>query len=332
MTFCGVRNSTRSYADCRTPGRTRPVSVRRRLRRGRNAKQRPRRRPEYIDRGDDVRYAIHILRLPGKGDRFHVFVRDVLVGHGDACHDAERYVGCHGRLHSADNGRQTQQCPYVFRLIDDRRHELLLALHTSVVLARPRAEVPDSIHPEARVPQRLLAVEMLDARLQVDEHVDRLVEHSLLDINGHAAQGVDDGGKSCEIGLDRIVDAETRQQICCDGIDQQTGPAIPVVPAGSLVQLVDAVAGDRDARVTWKRQQAYMLRHRVQPHQHDRVCTTGVTRHAGVGPKQQDVDGFVEVWLRLERYRGHHTLRRRGVVDSSRYRVSSNDGGCGHST
>ena len=57
------------------------------------------------------------------------------------------------------------------------------------------------------------AVEMLDARLQVDGYVDPLVEHPLLDVDGHAAQGIDDGGKPCKIGLDCVVDAETRQQV-----------------------------------------------------------------------------------------------------------------------
>ncbi len=61
-----------------------------------------------------------------------------------------------------------------------------------------------------------------------------------------------------------------------------------------------------------------MLRRRVQPHQDDRVCTPGVILLAGVGTKQQDVERFVEVGLRLEGYRGHHTLGRRRMIDGAR--------------
>jgi len=63
--------------------------------------------------------------------------------------------------------------------------------------AGPCAEISDGVHSEPCVLQRLLAIEVLDARFQVDGYVDRLVEHPLLDVDRHAAEGVDDGGKPC---------------------------------------------------------------------------------------------------------------------------------------
>lgn len=113
----------------------------------------------------------------------------------------------------------------------------------AVFLTAPRTEITHGIHPEPRIPQRLRSVQMLDARLQVDDDIARLVVHALLDVDGDAAQRVDDGCEASEVRLDRVIHREAGQQISRYRFHEQGGPAVRQYPLDAWLSLFTPCPG-----------------------------------------------------------------------------------------
>ena len=95
------------------------------------------------------------------------------------------------------------------------------------------------------------------------------------------------------------------------------------------------MTGYRDPGVARERKKAHVLRLRIQSHQYDRVRAPRVTLLAGIGAKQQDVQGFVQVGLGLKGNRGHNPLRGRRMIDGTGLRrvrgVTRDERVCRHS-
>jgi hypothetical protein len=154
----------------------------------------------------------------------------------------------------------------------------------------------------ADVVERVLALELLVARVHVDRRVVLaarvVVEVVAVDVDVDPADVVDDLAEAAEVDLDDVVDLERLAgpgEQLLDGLDGQPRPT-------QLVGRVDAVApvaGDGDLEVTRDRHHRGRLLVRVEPDEDDRV-------RAGLDPQLLVAEALVGA-------EDHHRLRLAGL-------------------
>jgi hypothetical protein len=142
------------------------------------------------------------------------------------------------------------------------------------LLAREPVEVGVRV-PETDVVERLLAVELLVAGLQVDLCVAARtadgVEVAVVDVDVDAVQLVDDQLEPVEVDSDDVVDGNVRE--VCDRVERSLLAADRprLVDAAVRTRHVGAVAIDRHLEVARERHERQRVVRRVAADEHDRV-------------------------------------------------------------
>ena len=123
--------------------------------------------------------------------------------------------------------------------------------------------------PVAHVLERVQAVELLIARLDVDRRVvarrSVRVVVAPVDVDVDAVERVHRLAEEVEVDRHVVVDLDAEQ--LAHGLDRKRRAAVRV----GVVDLAPAIAGDVDVEVARERQQREHLRLRVDPDQHQRV-------------------------------------------------------------
>ncbi len=184
------------------------------------------------------------------------------------------------RAQEVVQGERVGQHAAVDQLVGDRPQERLLPLDPVEVAARQLVALADE-------QQRLLALQV-DGPLRPGDLV-RGVVRLLRDLHLHAADRLAHRHETGEIEGGEMVDAHSRELL--HGGDQQLGAAIRV----RGIDLVRAVARDRDIRVAWNPDKVDLLSISGQVHQHDRVGAVGaLLARTGVGTDEQPVQGLAD--------------------------------------
>ena len=143
--------------------------------------------------------------------------------------------------------------------------------------------------PVARERERLVAVELLVAGLQVDVRVvrrgraDVAVEVPLVDREPDAADLVDEILEPVEVDLDEVVDLDPER------VPHDAGQQPLAAVLERHVDAVMAVPRDRHVQVAWDREERDPVPLRLDPREHDRVgAGTRAALPAVVGADQQD--------------------------------------------
>ncbi len=168
--------------------------------------------------------------------------------------------------------------------------ELLLRLAQELLLAGAANEVVVLVA-EAHVGERVVAAELLVARVEVDVGVldpGRLV--AAVHVRVHASEPVHDLDEPAEVHVDHVVDPQAGELL--DRVHHQLGAAVGV----GVVQLAGALARDLHLEVARERHQRGGALGRVEPDQ-DHGVGAGVAElarlglgrvRALVGPEQHD--------------------------------------------
>ena len=218
-----------------------------------------------------------------------VAVREV-VGERGVLLDVAQVDGAAASLHlhvvvlgdRVDDPEQGREAERLGHLLTSGADELLL----------PREPVEIGVGvPEADEVERLLARQVLVARLQVDVRVvglggaDVLVVVAPVDVEPDPAELVHDPDEAEEVDRDQVVDRHVRQ--VPHGLERAAEAAVGVGAVDPARPLCDgrtaALAGavERDLEVARERQHRDRVRDRVGPDQHHRVRARGRAAVAG---------------------------------------------------
>ncbi len=158
---------------------------------------------------------------------------------------------------------------------DARRHAVLERFEEEL-LAREPVDVGVGV-PEADEVERLLPVEALVARLEVDRRVAARstlgVDVAMVDLHVDAVELVHEQLEAVEVDRDQVVHREPGQLL--DGLERPVRRAVParrprgVDPVG--LERRDRVAVDRHLQVAREREERQRVRRRIRAHEHDRV-------------------------------------------------------------
>jgi hypothetical protein len=152
----------------------------------------------------------------------------------------------------------------------DRGRARQLALHLAQehLLPHDAREVAVLVVAEAHKGERLVAVQNLVARLDVDRSVvchGGVVVVAMIDHEVGPTQLVDDLDEAFEVDVDEVVDGNAEQLL--DRLDGQLGAAQGV----GRVDLVQAEAGDVDPQVARHGEHRDAVGLRIETHDHERV-------------------------------------------------------------